>query len=327
MKMRTSLLVFVVAMLITLLCFRTCSAFAAPSNGFDLTNSTVAIEQILQGGPAKDGIPSIDQPAFKPAKKVTWLNDDQQVLSLTFNGVTKAYPLAILNWHEIVNDKIDDQAVVISYCPLCGTGVGFSSMVANKQLMFGVSGLLYNSDVLLYDRETESLWSQLKSRAISGPLQGETLKMLPLQQMTWQAWKSTYPDGLVLSRDTGFLRNYAESPYGRYDESPVLYFPVEFLSQAYHPKERVLGVEINGKFKAYPFVELAKHGGGQVVDQFNGVTLSVQFDALSRTGRVTQLAGESARPSQDQNVMLPAVNAFWFAWFTFHPDTAVFKSP
>ena len=328
MKMRISLLAFFMAILLTLLCLRFCSVYAVAGNGFDLTSTSIPAEEILLGGPPKDGIPSIDKPKFELGESVTWLKDEQQVLSLTIDGITKAYPIAILDWHEIVNDNIAGKDVVISYCPLCGTGMGFTAEAGGRSLKFGVSGLLYNSDVLLYDRQTQSLWSQLKSEAISGPMQGEVLEMLPLHQMRWARWKSTYKEGLVLSRDTGHLRDYSNSPYGRYDESPVIYFPVEFLSQAYHPKERVLGVEIDGKFKAYPFAELAKYGGDRVVDRFNGAKLEIHFNAISRTGRVLHLGKETGESgSKLDSKVIPAVNAFWFAWFTFHPETGVFKSP
>ena len=342
MKMRISLLAFLIAALLTLLCLRFCSVFAEAGNGFDLSNASIPAEQILQGGPPKDGIPSIDEPMFERGAKSTWLKDEQQVLSLTINGVTKAYPIAILNWHEIVNDTIAGTGVVISYCPLCGTGVGFLAEADGRSLKFGVSGLLYNSDVLLYDRQTQSLWSQLKNRAISGPMEGEQLTMLPLEQMTWVDWKATYKDGLLLTRDTGHPRDYSRSPYGSYDQSPSLYFPVEFLSRAYHPKERVLGIEVNGLFKAYPFAELAKVGGEKLMDRFNGADLMISFNAQSRTGKIERLkpgkgtstddtnikgAENKSASEEDSIIFQPAVNAFWFAWYTFHPETDVYKAP
>jgi hypothetical protein len=315
---RSSILAFLVALLLTLLCVRYCSVFAVAGNGFDLSNTSVPAEEIHPGGPPRDGISSIDNPKFISADKAGGLSDGEQVLSLTLNGVTRAYPISILNWHELVNDEIAGQPVVISFCPLCGTGMAFSSEVKGKRLEFGVSGLLYNSDVLLYDRTTDSLWSQIKSEAVSGPLIGEKLELLPLIQMTWSSWKARYPEGEVLSRDTGYLRNYNSNPYGRYDESPVIYFPVEFLSRAYHPKERVLGIEVEGKYKAYPFAELSKYGGSELKDHFNGNDLLIRFDTSSRTGEV--IDEKTGRTK-------PAVNAFWFAWYTFHPQTEVFTSP
>jgi hypothetical protein len=330
MKMRTSLLVFLIAILVTLLCVRSCSAIplinsASENNGFDISNASIPVKEILSGGPAKDGIPAIDNPKFEPSSNVTWLKDEQQVLSLTLSGETQVYPLAIMNWHEIVNSSLNGVDVVISYCPLCGTGMGFKAEVNDKTLDFGVSGLLYNSDVLLYDRQTESLWSQLKQKAVSGPMEGGELTLLPLRQMTWKDWKAEFKEGKVLSRDTGHSRDYSRSPYGKYDQSPSLYFPVEFLSRAYHPKERVLGVEVDGKFKAYPFVELAKTGEKILRDQFNGVELELSFDAQSRTGSVEYIDSNSVNASVS-GATKPAINAFWFAWYTFHPETEVYTA-
>lgn len=312
---RSSWLVFFTTILVTLLCFKSCSAMANTDNGFDLTNTSIPKELILPGGPPRDGIPSIDSPKFDAVTQVDWLADDDLVLAISIEGVKRAYPLAILNWHEIVNDRFNDQAVVISYCPLCGTGMAFNSRVDDKTLDFGVSGLLYNSDVLLYDRQTESLWSQLKQAAVSGSMLGKKLELLPMAQLSWGEWRQRYPDGEVLSRDTGFHRDYSRSPYGDYNQSLVLYFPVEFLSKRYHPKERVLGVEVKGEFKAYPFSELAKLATDELTDQFNGENLVVRFNADARTGEVFISGNKTAKP---------VVNAFWFAWYTFHPETDVY---
>ncbi|MGH1462217.1 MAG: DUF3179 domain-containing protein [Neptuniibacter sp.] len=314
---RVSWLAFVITVLVTFLCLKSCTLFAGPDNGFDLSNSTIPKQLILPGGPARDGIPAIDSPRFESAAVVDWLEDEDQVLSISINNEHRAYPISILNWHEIVNDRIGSQSVVISYCPLCGTGMAFNSQVQGETLDFGVSGLLYNSDVLLYDRQSESLWSQLKHEAVSGPSVGAKLEHLPMSQLTWAEWKQRYPTGQVLSRDTGFLRDYSRSPYGDYNQSLVLYFPVEFLSQRYHPKERVLGVEVAGKYRAYPFSELAKSGGGELSEIFNGRELRIKYNSESRTGEVID---------EKNSQLWPTVNAFWFAWFTFHSDTSVFTA-
>lgn len=130
-------------------------------NGFDLGNSSILVEDIKSGGPPKDGIPAIDHPKFLSASKASLSNNDR-ILGVHENGIAKAYPIAIMNYHEIVNDLFGNKAVVVTYCPLCGSGIAFNAKINDQTLSFGVSGLLYNSDVLLYDRETESLWSQLK---------------------------------------------------------------------------------------------------------------------------------------------------------------------
>ena len=176
-------------------------------NGFDLSNASLPVSQILSGGPPRDGIPAIDRPRFIAARQAAFLGDDDRVLGVYHKGIARAYPIRILNWHEIVNDQFAGEAVVVSFCPLCGTGTAFSTL-HGKAKTFGVSGLLYNSDLLLYDRETESLWSQIAATAISGPLRGEGLTLLPVAHTTWADWRKRYPDTTVLSTDTGYSRDY-----------------------------------------------------------------------------------------------------------------------
>ncbi|MFZ0789299.1 MAG: DUF3179 domain-containing protein, partial [Chromatiaceae bacterium] len=179
------------------------SALAAPvKNGFDLVGALVPVSAILPGGPERDGIPAIDRPRFLPADEAPEVRTGDRVLGLRLDGQARAYPIAILNWHEIVNDRFGDLPVAVTYCPLCGTGMAFRAEAGGKPLQFGVSGLLYNSDVLLYDRQSESLWSQIDRRAISGPHKGERLEALPLEHTTWGDWQQRHPDTLVLSRDT-----------------------------------------------------------------------------------------------------------------------------
>lgn len=283
-------------------------------NGFDLSDSLLYQGHIMPGGPAKDGIPAIDHPLFEQPDQAAWLKPDSRVLGVVHNGIAKAYPIAILNWHEIVNDRISGDGVVVTYCPLCGSGVVYRARVAEQSLTFGVSGLLYNSDVLLYDRQTGSLWSQLHNYAISGPMKGQPLTPLPSSHTRWDRWREQHPQTLVLSRNTGSIRDYNRNPYSGYDESPLLFFPVEFMSRAYHPKERVIGIELDGIAKAYPFAELAKLGdSGVLEDRLGSVPVVIQYDAEQRDGKVLQGDRE-----------LVSTNLFWFAWFAFHPQTEVF---
>ncbi len=205
--------------------------------------------------------------------------------------------------------------MVVSFCPLCGTGMVFSATVAGKSSSFGVSGLLYNSDVLLYDRETESLWSQIMQEAVSGPLIGTRLQHLPASHTTWQDWRQRHPETLVLSTDTGFRRDYNRTPYVGYEQSEQIWFPVANRDDRYHAKELVIGLELNGEHKAYPFVELARHDN-QFSDQVGGQSVRVEFDPEHQTGRVVDSSGAE----------IPTVIAFWFAWVAFHPDTAVFEA-
>lgn len=284
-------------------------------NGFDLAGALVPQDQILQGGPPKDGIPAIDRPHFLSAAEAKFLAGDERVLGIRRNGVAKAYPIAILNWHEIVNDEFAGEPVVVTFCPLCGTGMAFLATVGGKRLDFGVSGLLYNSDVLLYDRETQSLWSQLLARAVTGRFKGTSLAPIAIAHTTWSDWKRREAETLVLSRDTGYVRDYTTDPYRGYELSDALMFRIRRQSAVFHPKERVIGVEINGQAKAYPFVELGKTRS-DIRDTVGGRPITIRFDVTHRTGAVFDASGRE----------IPSVIAFWFAWYAFHSDTAVYRA-
>ena len=285
---------------------------AATKNGFDLGNSELRRGDIKSGGPAKDGIPAIDHPIFLRAPNANWLQEDDRVLGITIGRHVRAYPIRIMDYHEIVNDQFGERYITITYCPLCGTGVAFAS---DAPAAFGVSGLLYNSDVLLYDRRTDSLWSQLLGRAISGPRKGERLTMIPLQHTTWRDWVSRHPDTFVLSLRTGHPRDYSRSPYAGYESNREIYFKVTNRSRKYHPKEWVVGVELGGEFKAYPFSELSA-ARVPMRDELGGQSFQVHFDAENDRGWVTDLEGEE----------IPSVRAFWFAWYAFHPETEIFEA-
>ncbi len=282
--------------------------------GFIVENAIIPIEKIMDGGPPKDGIPAIDLPKFLDATK-SKLKNKSKVLGLFHNGIAKAYPIFILNYHEIVNDFFGKDPVAITYCPLCGSGVSFEAKIKGSSTTFGVSGLLYNSDVLLYDRQTESLWSQLMSQCISGPLVGETLQMINTENTTWEKWKEKHPNTLVLSQDTGFQRDYDKNPYPDYEHSTSIYFPVNKRDALFHPKEKVIGVQVDGKFKVYPFSELKKSKGKIVTDVFQGETLKIIYDIRS----------ESAEILDDSDNPVLAITNFWFAWYAFHPETEVYK--
>ncbi|NNF97113.1 MAG: DUF3179 domain-containing protein [Halobacteria archaeon] len=290
--------------------------YATPNNGFNLTDTLIPAGQIYHGGPPKDGIPAIDKPKFLTVRQAGFLKPEDRVLGVTYSGISKAYPVRILNYHEIVNDKFQGKAIVITYCPLCGTGMAFHADISGRARSFGVSGLLYNSDMLLYDRESESLWSQLMKQAISGPLKGEKLQQISLAHTTWRDWKKRHPQTQVLSTRTGYSRDYSRTPYPGYSTSDVIMFPVNFQAAQYHPKEQVLGIEIGTSFKAYPFSEMAKLDSSVFNDMIAGRKLQVQFDPVNRTGKILD---------ENRNE-IPTVISFWFAWVAFHPESEVFKA-
>jgi hypothetical protein len=297
-----------------LLVFSISFVFAASKNGFELDGASIPVEKILHGGPPRDGIPAIDDPKFISDAGPDVIKPDDRILGVVRNGIAKAYPINILNWHEIVNDRFGAEGIVVTFCPLCGTGMAFKAEIAGEVRDFGVSGLLYNSDVLLYDRSSESLWSQIAREAVSGPLQGTQLEMVATAHTSWADWSARHPDSLVLSRETGHVRNYSRNPYAGYETSEMTIFPVAFNKANLHPKELVIGLEIGDTAKAYPFVELSKTSG-TFSDSIDGKTVTVEYDAQHRSGRLLDGNGDE----------IPTVIAFWFAWSAFYPDTEIYR--
>lgn len=281
-------------------------------NEFDLSTRNIPLEEILSGGPPKDGIPAISDPVFVAARDVTFLDEQDRILGLHRGRETRAYPIKILNWHEIVNDTIDGKPVVITFCPLCGTGIGFDAVIEGRS---GVSGLLYQIDLLMYDHKTESLWSQVAMEALTGPMTGTTLRHLFLEHTTWGEWRRAHPDTRVLSSETGYVRDYNRDPYLSYAQRADLMFPTAHRDSRYHPKEWVLGLDVNGTFKAYPFTELQKVAG-PVRDEVNGQDVVVHFNSEAQSASVSDATG---RP-------IPSIMAYWFAWYAFHPDTLVLQA-
>ena len=305
-----------IQLLMSLVLFTACTQTQGQTkNGFSVADALIPVGEIHSGGPPRDGIPSIDRPHFVSADSTSFLQANDRVLGIVRNGVSKAYPVAILNWHEIINDRFVSEPVVVTYCPLCGTGIAYLSTTGDQVLDFGVSGLLYNSDMLLYDRQTQSLWSQIGRQAVSGSMKGTKLKAIPVSHTVWADWKRRYPATLVLSTKTGYQRDYSRNPYQGYDKNEDLWFPVRAQDDRYPLKAPVLGIEIAGSFKAYPFVELEK-SDADVRDTFAGHTIVVKYDRQYHTVMASDAEGNA----------LPGVIAFWFAWYAFHPDTDVYHA-
>ena len=283
----------------------------APFNGFDVSNAAVPSDQIRLGGPPRDGIPAIDRPRFVDANAASYLALSDRVLGVAIEGAARAYPIRILNWHEIVNDRIGERAVLVTYCPLCGTGMVFAVAPGSR---FGVSGLLYNSDMLLYDRASESLWSQIQSQAISGPRRGERLTALPAEHTTWEDWRQRHPTTRVLSTETGFDRDYNRDPYQGYAASDRLYFSVSNLDQRYHPKAQVIGLQLGDTARVWPYQELAR-SSLPLADSLGGKDLKVHYDPAASRAWITDARGNP----------LAATTGFWFAWMAFHPGSTVYQ--
>lgn len=234
--------------------------FAEGSWKTDKSKKSIDLQELLRGGPPKDGIPSIDKPKFLGVGSIDWLSPMELVIAVQVEREVRAYPLQILMWHELVNDRVGETPILVSYCPLCNSAIVFDRRVAGASLEFGVSGMLRNSDMVMYDRRTDSLWQQITGEAIVGSYTGAKLRMLPSQMIPFEQFKESYPDGQVLSRDTGFQRDYGRNPYRAYEfgDGPIM--PVRAPRKtSLRPMEKLVVIQ-DGKnaYRAYPVSQLAR---------------------------------------------------------------------
>lgn len=187
----------------------------------DFSKSNIDFASVMSGGPPKDGIPPIDDPAFQPASEASGLSDREPVMSVVIEGEARAYPLRIMIWHEIVNDTLAGQPISVTYCPLCNAAIVFERTVDGSETSFGTTGKLRNSDLIMYDRETESWWQQFTGQAITGSKTGTLLAVIPSQLQSWQSFREQHPNGEVLVPNNPGLRDYGRNPYANYDSSAV----------------------------------------------------------------------------------------------------------
>ncbi len=222
---------------------------------------TVDYSEIRSGGPPPDGIPPIDDPQFETIESASeWLQPQSPVLAVEIDGVARAYPLSIMIWHEIANDVIADTPVAVTYCPLCNSGIVYNREVNGEVLRFGVSGNLRNSDLIMWDDKTQSWWQQLTGEAIVGDMVGTMLEFIPSQMVSFGAFMEQFPDGEILSLDTGFSRRYGSSPYAGYESNSRPFLFEGDVDDRLPATERVLAGQIGGEAIAYPFSELESVG-------------------------------------------------------------------
>ena len=243
----------------------------------DLSRHTVPLEEVVSGGPPKDGIPALDHPQFVSVSQADgWLSPREPVVVVRDGDQAKAYPLQILIWHEIVNDVVGGRPVAVTYCPLCNTALAFDRRLDGRVLDFGTTGRLRHSDLVMYDRQTESWWQQATGEAIVGTLAGHKLEFLSAPLVSWATFKGAYPAGRVLSRRTGFDRPYGENPYARYDNprgSPIASFFRGRRDERLPAMERVVAVSLGGEDVAYSFRALRQRPA--INDEIAGVPIAV----------------------------------------------------
>lgn len=265
---------------------------------------------LVGGGPEKDGIPSIDKPIYVSAEEAEnkgFVSPDEIVFGIDYNGQVRAYPQSIMYWHEIVNEEFGGEKVSITYCPLTGSIIGY------KNRHFGVSGKLYNSNLVLYDRETDSNVPQILGIGIDGPLKGEEFEKVHVRVAKWKDWKAKHPDTLVLSRDLGFDRNYDRNPYPGYDEAYRIWLPVAAESDLFHTKKFVFGVKYNGDYLAIPKEEFKQKGSDLVT--LGGEEVKLEYDEKL----------DIIHAYADGNE-IPSIQMYWFAWYAYNPSTKVWPN-
>jgi hypothetical protein len=220
----------------------------------DLMNTTIDLSELRSGGPSKDGIPSIDDPSFvSPDAAGNWIDPQEPVILVEHNGEARGYPLQILTFHEIVNDEVGGTPVAVTFCPLCYSAIAFERTLDGEPVTFGVSGLLRKSDLVMYDRKTETLWQQFTGKAIAGTLAGETLDLVSSQIVSFRQFAQNYPDAPVLSRETGYDRPYGQNPYAGYDDVDSRPFAYDGpTDDRLPPKEKVVAVSVGDAHKGYP---------------------------------------------------------------------------
>jgi len=290
-----------------------------PFEVYQFANSLIPKDQIVFTGETMklDRMPSLTTPAFLPAKYATHVEPNDRVVGVTLNGMTRAYPVKILTYHEAINDRFGAEPLLITYCSLCDSAAVFDRVVDGREVEFGISGMLYNSNTLLYVRNDEkSLWSQLKSTAVTGPHSGVKLATRPVELTTWSDWLARYPQTMVLSKFNGLPRDYDYSinPLGKYADSEMLLFPVEPIDKRLPLKARVLAVWTDETARAYPVAAFESwKEPGELKQSIDGVDFTLLYDPKTESLRIAEAPDTLQR-----------MYAMWFAWHAFHPQTELY---
>lgn len=313
-------------------------------------------EEIFDGGPGKDGIPALTNPQFASVSSISYLKDNDLVLIIKIGDEIRIYPHPILDWHEIINDETNGNKFALTYCPLTGSGIAWNRVLNGKETTFGVSGLLYNSNLIPYDRGSNSNWSQMKLLSVNGSLSGTSATLFPVVETSWLTAKQIFPNAKVVTTSTGYSRSYGTYPYGDYKTNHgLLLFPVSPDDNRLPRKERILGVLVNNEAKAFRFkengsgIELISDvvGGKSIIviqskarnliaayekelEDGSSVNLSTVQNELpivmvDTDGNKYNLFGEIVIGPK-KGIKLKSVTsmvAYWFAWAAFYPSTSI----
>ena len=316
--------------------------------------------EVRDGGPGKDGIPAISSPNFSSIAEIDFLDPTDIVIAVKTTEGIRAYPHPVLDWHEIANDDLPSgERLSLTYCPLTGTAIGWDGTIDGNKTTFGVSGLLYNSNLMPFDRATDSYWSQMSHKCVNGPLSGTEINTFQVIEMDFNSLREIYPDAIVMNTETGFNRNYQLYPYGDYrTNNASLIFPVSNTDTRVASKERVLGVVVNEEVMTYRFNSFDSQEVNVVENQFQGTDLVVigsqdqnflvayenrladgtklTFEAVQgelpivmqdNEGNRWDLFGEAIEGPR-QGTKLPEVLnyiGYWFSWAAFNERLEIFE--
>jgi len=328
-----------------------------PGNPGNTQDWLIPVGQVFDGGPGKDGIPSIDDPQFSHPSTITFMEPDDLILGFKVGDEIRGYPHPVLDWHEITNDVVGGKPIAVTYCPLTGTGIGWDRVLDGNTTTFGVSGLLFNNNLIPYDRATDSNWSQMLMKSVNGQQIGRDVATYQLFETSWETWTRLFPNAQVLNSNTGFSRSYGVYPYGSYKtNNELLLFPIEHEDDRLPNKERGLGVIIREEAIFYRFEDFSSGSVEVQHDRFqeqdlvivgsqeqnfllafrrrmlDGVLLDFQpvtgegaVIMQDQEGNKWNVFGEAvAGPRQGQKLNAPqAYIGYWFAWGTFFPDLEI----
>ena len=318
-------------------------------------NWIIPPDKVFDGGPGKDGIPSVDNPVFEKITENVYLDSADLIIAVKVGDETRGYPHRILDWHEIINDEINGFPFALTYCPLTGTGTAWQRNIDGNTTTFGVSGLLYNTNLIPYDRKTDSNWSQMLLKSVEGEQVNQKIETYPVLETGWHTFKTQFPDAYVMTTQTGFSRNYNNYPYGDYRTNHNnLIFPIDSDDSRLPRKERGLAVIISEKAKFYQFDEfdeteiVVKHDNFKNTDLiiFGNKTMNfliahrsvlsdgtvLEFNVtdgkiMDQEGNEWNLFGEAINGSRIGEKLLSIDNfiGYWFSFGTFYPGLEIFK--
>lgn len=329
----------------------------------DSVNSTAGISgdwlipsnEVYDGGPGRDGIPAITNPDLSKNNSIEYMTENDLIIGIKINNKVQGYPHPILNWHEIINDQIDNNYFSITYCPLTGSTIGINRNIDGNVTTFGVSGLLYNSNLIPYDRATNSNWSQMEMKCVNGKLKGTDFDFIHTFETSWKTWKKLFPNALVVTSNTGINRQYSNYPYGSYRDDEALIFPISNKNNDIHLKERVHGIIDDDKVYAIQFklfnngtklytkqigdnnyIIVGSEPDNFIVSFFNtlqdGTTLNFELIENSlpilmkdNEGNKWDIFGYAVEGNRAGQKLVPTKSfiAYWFAWATFYLDISI----